>query len=421
MSKRLAVLALALFLALGRAAAGEKFTVGGYLKSFFMVFRFPEPEDSGTAPRQALLGISSTRLRLKLSFSPSDRLSFQAAYDISPRIQDPLFFRSSPFGYALDPGGYRAADFRNPLFPGRDDPVGSFGLYHNLDRLSVTVRSGIGDLIIGRQPMAWGSGRVVSPTDVIAPFSFNELDKEERYGVDGVRLRVPLGTLSELDIGYVFGKKFKFSQSAFFLKSRFSILKTDLTFIFLGFRRDLLLGIDLARSVGGAGVWLEGAFVVPDAFDRSRPQGNKDYVRLSAGLDGSLSGQTYAFLEYHFNSAGAAQPESYTNLLSQPAYTRGSAYLLGKHYLFAGLNYQLTPLVPLTGMAVYNASDGSWSLSPQAEYNISENIYLAGGAYFGIGKRPAASLFAGPAVRPELASEFGSYPDFAYLSFRFYF
>ncbi len=413
------VIAAILFLAAFLPAAGElKFS--GYLKNFSMVFRLPEPLNADGAPGQPLLGLSNTRLRLSLSYAPSERITFLVAYDISPRIQDPFFFKASPFILSPDAGSYRVSDFRTPLIPGANDTAGSFGLYHNLDRLSVTVRMKFGDLILGRQPVAWGSGRVTNPTDVIAPFSFHELDKEERFGVDAVRFRMPLGPLGELDTGYVFGQDLRFKRSAFFLRGKVNVLKTDVSLLLVGFQEDLLLGLDLARSLGGSGVWLEAAYVFPGALNRTQPKAG-NYARLTAGIDRSLGGRMYGFLEYHFNSAGASQPADYVTLFSQPAYTRGTAYLMGRHYLAAGLTYQVSPLVPFSGMVIWNVSDGSLALSPQAEYNIAENIYLGAGAYLGIGRRPGTSLFATTGAVPALRSEFGSYPDFVFLSFRVYF
>ncbi len=365
-------------------AAGQELKLSGYLKNFTIGYRLPEPVLATGVSPQPLLGQSNTRLRLSLSYSPNDSVSGLIAYDISPRIQDPLFFRTSPFTAPIPAGTYRLVDFRNPIYPGENDPVGSFGLYHNLDRLSVTFRTGAGDLIIGRQPVAWGSGKVTNPTDVIAPFSFYELDKEERVGVDAVRFRLSLSALSEIDAGYVFGEHFRFDRSAFFLRSRVNVLKTDLGFLIEGFPKP------------------------------------SHYGRLTAGIDRSLTSKLYGFLEYHFNGAGSAHPATYALLFSQPAYTRGTVYLLGRNYLSLGATYQAGPLIPLTGLVIWNATDGSFALSPQAEYNISQNIYLGAGAYLGLGRRPLTPLL-GATRPPMLRSEFGSYPDFAYLSFKVYF
>jgi len=413
------VLAAVLALAVTMPAA-EEFKFSAYLKNFSMMFRLPEPLSAEGTANQPLLGLSNTRLRLSISYAPTENLTFLAADDVSPRIQDPFFFETSPFIIAPEAGNYRMADFRTPLLPGPDDTAGSFGLYHNLDRFYVKVKMKFGDLILGRQPVAWGSGRVTNPTDIIAPFTFHELDKEERFGVDAVRLRIPLSTLSEFDAGYVFGQDARFSESAFFLRTKVHWLKTDLTVLLLGFQEDVLLGLDLARAVGGSGVWLEAATVFPGALNEETPKASR-YARFTAGIDRSLGSRVYGFLEYHFNSAGASHPEGYTSLFAQPAYSRGTAYLMGRHYLSSGLTFQATPLLSATGLIIWNLRDGSFALSPQAEYNISEDIYLGAGCYLGLGRCPKTSLFDRTGVIPALRSEFGSYPDFAFLSFRVYF
>jgi hypothetical protein len=401
--------------------AGPKLSFSGYVKNFSIAYRLPKPVTSEGLPTEPLLGQSNTRLRLSLDYAPRDWLKLHLAYDFSPRIQDPFFFRASPFAASAETNSYRLVDFRNPLVPGEDDPVGSFGLYHNLDRFSATIKMKFGDLTLGRQPIAWGSAKVINPTDIIAPFSFYDLDKEERFGVDAARLRIPLSDLSELDLGYVVGHHFEFDRSAFFLRSKVHVLQTDVSLLLVGFQEDLLFGCDLARSIGGSGVWLEAAYVLPDALRSGVEPRPPAYARLSAGIDRSLSGSLYGFLEYHFNSAGAALPSGYAALFTQPAYTRGTDYLLGRHYLNLGANYQLSALVTVTGLVIWNVTDGSLAVAPQADYNISENIYLGGGVYLGLGRRPETSLFGGPAAPPVLRSEFGSYPDFAYVSFRVYF
>jgi len=94
---------------------------------------------------------------------------------------------------------------------------------------------------------------------------------------------------------------------------------------------------------------------------------------------------------------------------------------MGKHYLNLGSTYQLTGLVSLTGLLIVNLSDQSLIFSPFLEYNIAENIYLSGGAYIGLGKK--AELISGLSTSklPLFRSEFGSYPDMIFTSFRVYF
>jgi hypothetical protein len=105
---------------------------------------------------------------------------------------------------------------------------------------------------------------------------------------------------------------------------------------------------------------------------------------------------------------------------SKIPYTEGAVYLTGKHYLAPGINYQITPLIIFTTVGFFNLNDPSLFATPLIEYNISEDIYVAGGIYFGIGETP---LFMEDGNELELTyqSEFGSYPNLYYTSFRIYF
>jgi len=312
---------------------------------------------------------------------------------------------------------YRVVDFQRRIAPPPGDPSAGFNLHHNLDRLLVTIRFKGADLFIGRQAVAWGSARTVNPTDIIAPFTFNELDTEERRGVDALRLRIPLGMMDELDMGWVMGSDFATAASAFFLRGKFHLLSTDVALILTAFRNHFMAGVDLARSIGGAGVWLEAAWVRPWLFNAENPAADDTpYFRFSTGVDFHFSGNVHAFAEYHFSSAGRGDPAAYPEIQESAAFKDGTVYLLGRHYLCAGATAQATPLLPLSCMVIWNLSDGSLTLAPSAEYNVAQNVYLSAGAYIGTGATPVMTP-PGPIMR----SEFGTWPHMFYTAFRFYF
>ncbi|MGB2697356.1 MAG: hypothetical protein WBD28_05785, partial [Candidatus Zixiibacteriota bacterium] len=102
-------------------------------------------------------------------------------------------------------------------------------------------------------------------------------------------------------------------------------------------------------------------------------------------------------------------------------YREGPVYLMGRHYLAPGFSHQITPLITFTGEALINLSDPSLFLVPQLEYNIAENIYLSAGAYLGLGKSPEMRKKQEGEPKLQLGSEFGSYPDLYFTSFRVYF
>ena len=396
------------------AFAGDVLQLGGYYKNFSTAFDLP-------VLREPIIGAVNNRLRLNASYVPSDLLSFHLSYDFAPRVQDASLFVEGPVIVEINPLSYRAVDLDSPIYPEADDPVGSFGIFQNLDRAVVTLSTAKADINIGRQAIAWGSARAINPTDVIAPFTFEALDTEDRIGVDAIRVRVPVGVLGEFDTGYVFGDDFDFSKSAFFLRSQFNAVETDISILILEFRENFLMGFDLTRAIGGAGFWLEAAHVFADVLDDDPAHVGEDYLRASIGLDYSFSGETYGFVEYHFNQAGARNPEAYLTNLTQPAYTDGAVYLMGKHYLAPGLTYQITQLVTFSGQTLFNLSHPSILLSLQIEYNIAQDIYVAAGAFIGLGKRPEIVKGDDDALTQRFRSEFGGYPNIYFSAFRIYF
>ena len=404
---RKTILPICLLTILLFGVAKAEFQIGGYYKNFFTTFDSPLSETQVT-------GVVINRLRLNLSYAPTDSLSFAFAYDFTPRVQDPSLFSQSPFAIGAASSRYRVADFDSLLYPGKDEPMGSVGIYHNLDRAAVQFSTDFADISIGRDAIAWGAARIINPTDVVAPFNYDQLDTEDRVGVDAVRIRIPVGILGEVDTGYIFGTNFDFDKSAIFLRTQLNAAETDFSILLLEFQRDLLVGLDIARGIGGAGFWLETAYVFTDPFD-DRRIASDDYLRTSFGLDYSFSGETYAFIEYHFNGAGTDKPDNYLTNLDRSAYTRGGVYLLGVHYLAPGISHQLTPLIGISGQMLFNLSDPSTWIAPQIAYNIAEDIHLSVGGFISLGKRPKDDDLT------QLPSEFGSYPNLFFSSFRVYF
>ena len=390
------------------ALANDELQISGYYKNFSTGLNPPLPDES-------IIGAVNNRLRLNCTYAPTDALSFDLSYDFAPRIQDPSLFSEPPIAGAAESLRYRVVDFDATIYPDKDDPDGSFGLFHNLDRASIAYGADFGDITIGRQAIAWGSARVVNPTDVIAPYAYNQLDTEDRIGVDAIRVQIPIGALGEFDTGYVFGENLAFEKSAFFLRSQLNALETDFSISLLGFREHLMTGFDIARGIGGAGFWLEAAYVYANAFGDENEE-TENYLRASIGLDYSFGGVSYGFVEYHFSGAGTGEPEDYLDNLDRPAYTDGAIYLMGRHYFVPGLTFQITPLISLSGVVLSNIADPSVFPSLQVEYNFAQDIYLSAGGFIGIGKRPEVED-----EEIQFRSEFGGYPTLFFSSFRLYF
>jgi hypothetical protein len=397
--------------------AADALRFSGYEKAFFSAIFPAAIRSGGSCEREPALASLSNRLRLQLDYRPAKWLSLQLAYDLMPEIAAERLRQGDPFFPVPDPGSYRWRDLSAELVPGGGRPAGTFALGQNLDRLNFQVRFPWATLTVGRQVVAWGSARVVNPTDVIAPFSFHELDVEDRRGVDAARLRIPAGELRELDLGWISGPRGECGNSAFYLRGRFNFWQTDGALLLMSFRRHILLGADVSRSLGGAGIWLEAAYVRSHVQAGDPEEAPRGYFRASTGIEYFFSDRFSGFCEYHFNGAGAGAAQDYEADFSLPAYRDGAVYLLGRHYLCLGGVVRINPLMPLTLLVIGNPGDGSLEFSPTLEYNLSQDVYLAFGAYIGAGKKAAAPLSGGFLLH----SEFGAYPDMLFTSLRVYF
>ncbi|MFH1373739.1 MAG: hypothetical protein ABII79_08095 [bacterium] len=402
-------------------AASNKVTVKGYYKSFFVAFDQSACKGCGAESSQPTTGSVNNRLRLEGRLRLSNRIDFNLAYDLAPRVQDPGLFDETSFRGNVEPGSYRLTDLDRRLYPALSDTVGSFAVMHNLDRAVLTVKASGFDVYIGRQAIAWGSGHAINPTDVFVPFNYGELDTEDRVGVDAVRVRVPLGFMAEIDAGYVFGDEGRFSRSAAYARTKFYVGRTDLSLMAVAFREHLLLGWDVTRPFGGAGFWMEGATVLLAALNEDEVDDGADYFRGSVGCDYSLWGGIYLFAEYHYNGPGARRTRDYLDNLSTAAYTDGGTFLMGRHYFVPGISIPATPLLTVGGEALVNLTDPSVLLVPGIDYSLAQDVYLAIGAYIGVGSSPRSSTNGSQADQVRWRSEFGGYPDMYYTSFRVYF
>ena len=387
--------------------SNAEFHFGGYYKSYSTVF-------DSKITEEPLRGLVANRLRLNITYSPIDKLSFACSYDFSPRVQDPLLYDRTLFVVDSTSSNYRAIDLDSLIYPDQNELIESVGIYHNLDRLYLQYSTDFADIIIGRDAIAWGNARIINPTDVVAPFTYNQLDTEDRIGIDTVRVRIPVGVLGEVDTGYIFGDNFNFDKSAFYLRTQLNAVETDFSVLLLQFQKEQLIGLDIARGIGGAGFWMETAYV----FHRTivgEQNGKKNYLRSSVGVDYSFGGETYSFIEYHYNGIGVKTPENYLNNLTHPAYIHGGVFLLGKHYLTQGITHQFTPILSFGGQVLLNLSDISAWIAPVIEYNIAEDIHLSIGSFFSFGESPKDEDIS------NIQSEFGIYPNFFFTSFRVYF
>jgi hypothetical protein len=244
----------------------------------------------------------------------------------------------------------------------------SFFWQATLFRGFVQIYTPLADITIGRQRVAWGTGFVWNPTDLLNPFIPIQLERDERQGVDAVRFELPLGITSKLDL--VFAPQRKGRRSSTAARVRTTVANYDVSLMAGRFRDNTVLGFDWSGDIRGGGFRGEGAY--------TRSGQGKDYFRFVLSGDYTFSNGLYLFGEFFYNGQGARRKEEYDfNLLLS-----GEAVGLAQLYLALGASYDFTPLWHGDFYGIFNMNDGSRLVGPALSYSLTDNVDLAAGVYF---------------------------------------
>jgi len=362
-------------------------------------YQFLSTDEDAEDRRHAELGI----LRLKLRSTFTDDLKLEA--------HGALLF-SSPAGASaatsVATGSTRRfLDLEHRLTQRQDLLVAV-----ELDRLNLRWDRPSFRLVAGRQTMTWGVNFFWPVLDLFAPFPPQRIDREYKPGIDALRLTVPVGDLSEIDIAAAGqGKDFPEDFSLAGL-GRFHVGSADIGGMAGRFHRDTVLGVFVTADLAGTGVRGEVAFT--DSGDAADAEiGRERFWRATAGLDRQLSTSVTLTAEVSYNGFGAAQAEDYPRIVVSDRVRRGEVTSLGRYYAGASLAWRVHPLVGASVVLLYNADDGSVLLQPHGSWSVAQNVVVLLGGGAGLGSSPDAG--------GQPRSEYGGVGPFFYGAIKAYF
>jgi hypothetical protein len=325
------------------------------------------------------------RLRLEIKGQPSEALAFELQVDNEVLLGS--YLRTADFQQRKDVPPPQYGSVRSNAVERRD-------LYGTLDlyRAHVQFTHGDADVRIGRQRIAWGTGRFWSPSDLLNPFSPLALEREERLGVDAVLAQYKLGPVSRVAAVVAPSRRAGETSSAVQWHDNASGLDYSLT---AGrFRGDRVIGLDLAGQVGPTGVRAE--------LTRTVPRHAPAFVRALVGIDHAFANTLTLTAEVYRDGSGARDPAAY----DLPALQAGTRQTLAHRYAGLHARYEITPLLKATAEIVINLDDRSRFLAPRLSYSWHTDLDVA------IEWR----LFRGAA-----GSEYGRLPNAAMLSLQAFF
>jgi hypothetical protein len=293
------------------------------------------------------------RLRLLLKASPSDKVNVNVAVDFFSFYG----FISSPLG-TYDQAG-ADVQFENVTI--------------NLDRAYVNLYFKKFDLSIGKQRIALGVSYLWAPLDIFNRVNILE-PKEEKPGANALKMYVPLGASTSIQGVFSPDDNFEASRYAFRAKTQLLGVDLALTVIRSGISQTTVYGLDV-RGENFIGWWIEGGMF--------RTPGGDD-IKLVLGFDYTfpLGNGLYWLNEFFYDSSGETDPAQYNRELLYI----GERFTLGQRYFFSMLSYGFSNFFSASLNYIANWGDGSYIISPAISYDLGQNVQLAGGCYFPLGR-----------------------------------
>jgi hypothetical protein len=361
--------------------------VGGYLKDIWQY--------SGAQLGDRPYYLNTSRARLTLDAQED---VFSAHADFDNQVAAGSFFRTNDFkafGY-MPPHPWLT--MQDTISTGATNGYG-IGAY----RAWVGVEDERGVVRAGRQRIAWGTGKIWNPTDVLNPYQPTSVERDERPGVDALYARGGIGALGQAE--YVWAGQDRWIDQQMLGRVHGNLDGWDASA--LGGK---IAGSTASFMVGGdfAGTLLEGT--LHGEWAAFHPGTRTPYWKAGLGYDYTIDSETAprwlkdsAFvLEYFHAGNGQTDPSRY-NFAPVLA---GTEVSVAQNYFGASFDEDLHPLVKLELFALVNADDGSTFFYPALTWNALNNLYLTA----------AMQRFGGTR-----STEYGRQPNQTVLTVQYYF
>lgn len=282
----------------------------------------------------------------------------------------------------------------------------------SVDRLNLSFNYSNVKVTIGRQAVTWGVSYFWPALDLFAPFAPQQIDREYKAGVDALRVTVPLGAFSEMEIiGASLGPSVE-RDGAVGALVRVKRGPADLGLMGGSFHGDSVAGAFVSADVRGTGLRAEVAWTQSDdPADVARDRAV--FWRGSLGVDRQLTPSVSLIFEQAWNGFGSSSPSRYLRLLPADRVLRGEVNAWAQLYSGTNVSWLIHPLLTLNQSLLFNWNDRSSLWIPALHWSTGNNSEVFFGFQAGAGQKPDRSEV--------LRSEFGSVPLTLFGAARIYF
>ncbi|MEA3492942.1 MAG: hypothetical protein U9R38_00990 [Candidatus Margulisiibacteriota bacterium] len=240
----------------------------------------------------------------------------------------------------------------------------------NWDRAYVKLYYPQVDITLGKQRIAWGTGYIWNPTDVLNPFTLSfAVSEEDEEDEIAARFEIPLGEASHIDAFAIAGKEWKSTTKAIRYKTNIDDYDVSANYVDQG-DAGFQFGIDGAGELFDLGIRKEIALVSSAETNR--------YFKFVFGVDYTFENGWYINSEYFFNGLGKKKKADY----DWASYLAGDIQQLGMDYFYLGFQKALDELTTINLSILMNADDMSHLVYPSFSYNMWQDVDVSLEALF---------------------------------------
>ncbi len=403
------------------------FGVNGSIRTLFFLL-----DQDGTYPFSAqntVDALSQSILRLTLAGKPSQSLAYEIHWVQTLTASSTELAGGSPlaFGPASSSSATRYRVLGGSWNVIEDDQVLATSLF---DRFNAKLSLSWGDVTLGRQAITFGKTYFWNPLDVFFPFDSTQFDRDYKPGVDAIKVDVPLGRFSGINLVGSAGpeillrpngsrndpKDASWYGSAALGRVFTNVDDWDLSLqggkIYGGYH----LGAGAVGDVGPIQVRAEVAqYLSMRKTPLPRPmEGDLFWNNLVGVLGLGHRFENGLTLDFEYFYHGAGDPNDLNAALVRTQF--GSSLQMSRNLAGMVAQYEFTPLVTGRLSAISSLSDGSTQLQPIVTVSLSDEMDLLIGLMLNFGPPPEQS---GSTVNVQ--SEFGTLPTIFFTEWKLYF
>jgi len=240
----------------------------------------------------------------------------------------------------------------------------------NVSRLALWLGREHTRIIVGKQSLYWGVGRVFRPLDIFNRVNYFE-PGYERPGSNALLGYFSLGSLS--NIRGIVTPRGDIKKTLTGIRIGTNVINNDIGFTAMhqSSERRTIIGGEIAGEML-MGYWAEVSFTWEETVD---------FSRISVGVDYTFPLMIYTMMEYYFDGSGEGDPVNY----DYAKIASGERQTLAQQYLYASIGLLYNPFLRPSISTIINLDDRGFIMIPSLSYAVLENTELILGMNYAIG------------------------------------